>query len=276
MQRVGLIGYPVAHSLSPAFQQAAFDALRLPVRYELWPTPPEALAARIAALRQPTFLGANITVPHKVAALSYVDVASARAQRAGAVNTIVRQEDGRLFGENTDVPGFLASLYEVGIEPADVRVAVLGAGGAARGVLVALAEAGCRSVVVANRTLARAQALTSELGGQAVPLDERLADVLMSTDLLVNATSVGWDGASAPLDLTLLAALPTHATVYDLTYRDTLLLQAARSRGLRAIDGLGMLVHQGAASFRLWTGQEPPLAVMWAAAKAARDARGQQ
>jgi shikimate dehydrogenase len=271
---VGLIGYPVEHSLSPAFQQAAFDALGIPARYELWPTPPESLDERFRALRSPGVLGANVTVPHKRAAFARVDHVAGRARRAGAVNTVVNR-DGVLYGDNTDVPGFLAPLRERGLPLAELAVVVLGAGGAARGILVALGEVGCRQVTVANRTAERAHELAVEFGVVAAPLDQRLAPHLARADLLVNATSVGWDGASLPLDATLLDALPATAIVYDLTYHDTPLLQAARRRGLETIDGLGMLVHQGAESFRLWTGQEPPLEVMWRAALAARQAREQ-
>lgn len=269
---VGLIGYPVEHSLSPAFQQAAFDALGILARYELWPTPPESLDERFRALRAPGVLGANVTVPHKRAAFARVDHVAERAQRAGAVNTVVNR-GGTLYGDNTDVPGFLAPLRERGVPLAELVVVVLGAGGAARGILVALGEAGCRQVVVANRTPERARELAAAFGAVASPLDHRLASHLARAGLLVNATSVGWDGVSLPLNAALLEALPATALVYDLTYHDTPFLQAARRRGLETIDGLAMLVHQGAESFRLWTGQEPPLEVMWQAALAARRAR---
>jgi len=271
---VGLIGYPVEHSLSPVFQQAAFDTLGIPARYELWPTPVEALEERFRWLRSPGVLGANVTVPHKGAAFTRVDQVSARAKLAGAVNTVVNR-GGTLYGENTDVAGFVAPLSERGLVLGEVAVVVLGAGGAARGVLVALAEAGCRRVAVANRTAERAQELAAAFGVEAAPLDDRLEPRLAAADLLVNATSVGWDGESLPLPVALLDALPAWAVVYDLTYRETPLLEAARRRGLVTIDGLGMLVHQGAEAFRLWTGCEPPLEVMWRAALAARQAREQ-
>jgi shikimate dehydrogenase len=268
---VGLIGYPVEHSLSPAFQQAAFDALGIPARYELWPTPVEALAARFRSLRATGVLGANVTVPHKEAAFTRVDQISDRARRAGAVNTVVNR-DGALYGDNTDVAGFAAPLRERGLVLGELAVVVLGAGGAARGVLAALAEAGCRHVTVANRTISRAQELAAAFGVDVGSLDERLAPRLARADLLVNATSVGWDGESLPLHAALLDVLPASAIVYDLTYRDTPLLESARRRGLATIDGLRMLVHQGAESFRLWTGCEPPFEVMWRAALAARRA----
>ncbi len=271
---VGLIGYPVDHSLSPVFQQVAFDALGIPARYELWPTSAEALDERFRWLRRPEVLGANVTVPHKAAAFTRVDQVAERARRAGAVNTIVNR-GGVLYGDNTDVPGFLAPLRERGLPVGELAVVVLGAGGAARGILVALAEAGCRQVTVANRTAERAYELAAEFGVVAAPLDQQLDLYLRRADLLVNATSVGWDGASLPIDAALLDALPATALVYDLTYRDTPLLQVARFRGLTTIDGLAMLVYQGAESFRLWTSQEPPLEVMWRAALAGRQAHEQ-
>ncbi len=273
--QVGLIGYPVAHSLSPAFQQAAFDALAIDARYLLWSTPPEQVPARIAALRLPGVLGANVTVPHKQAAFASVDEASDRARRAGAVNTIVNR-DGRLFGENTDIPGFLSPLRDLGLVLASASVIVLGAGGAARGIMVALLTAGCTQVTVANRrpeTAARMiAAIEPSIPVDIAPLDESLASRLPGATLLVNATSIGWEGDVLPIPEQLLDALPPSALVYDLTYRETPLIRAAARRGLATLDGLEMLIQQGAESFRLWTGREPPISVMRSAAKEARDA----
>ncbi|MCX2727886.1 shikimate dehydrogenase [Thermomicrobium sp. 4228-Ro] len=271
--RLGLIGYPVEHSLSPIFQQAALDAIGIPARYELWPTPPDRLADRIIMLRSPDIIGANVTVPHKEAVARAVDRLAPRAQRAGAVNTILNR-DSQLIGENTDIPGFLFPLVRRSLPIADARIVVLGAGGAARAVIVALAEHGCRSLVVANRTLQRAEALVSEFGiGRALPLAPVLTDVLPATDLLVNATSIGWDGAASPIPVEWLDLLPAHALVYDLTYRETPLLIAARARNLPTLDGLEMLVAQGAESFRLWFGVDPPFEIMFQAAQEARAQR---
>jgi shikimate dehydrogenase len=270
VQRVGLIGYPVEHSLSPVFQQAAFDALGLDVRYELWPTEPEQMAARVDGLRAEDVLGANITVPHKQRAFDLVDDASDLARRAGAVNTIVKR-DGRLRGENTDVPGFLAPLQSRNLRPAGMSVVVLGAGGASRAVIVALQSAGCRRIVVANRTIERAESLAQALGGEMVVcgFDDDLTHKLHGVDMLVNATSVGWQGDQLPIDEMALASLPGSALVYDLTYRETSLLRWAAERGSPAQDGLEMLVAQGAESFRLWTGEEPPLDLMMETARKA-------
>lgn len=273
---VGLIGDPVAHSLSPAIQQPALDALGVAARYDLWPTPAADLPARIVTLRAPDVLGANVTVPHKLAVMDLLDEVSPLARRAGAVNTIV-QHDGRLRGDNTDVHGFAAALAEIAPEGAIRPALILGAGGAARAVVLALGERGGPPVMVANRDPARAGRLAADLSPTPIRIvgydDAALGTALAEATLLVNATSVGWHGEEAPLPLGLLEALPAGALVVDLTYRETALLAAARARGLATLDGLPMLVHQGARALELWTGRPAPLAVMMAAAREARAAR---
>ena len=274
--RLGLIGDPVAHSLSPAIQGAALAALGLEATYELWPTPATELPARVAALRAPDVLGANVTVPHKLAVMDLLDAVSPLARRAGAVNTIVHQ-DGRLAGDNTDVHGFATSLLaacpNAGVRPA----LVLGAGGAARAVVLALEAMGVTRITVANRNPARAERLAADLAPtplRVVAADEAtLRRELVRVALLINATSLGWHPGETPLPLDLLAVLAPNCFVVDLTYRDTDLLVAARARGLRTLDGLPMLVHQGARALELWTGRQAPLAVMLDAAARARDAR---
>jgi shikimate dehydrogenase len=271
-----VIGDPVAHSLSPALQQPALDALRISARYALWPTPAADLPRRIAGLRDANVLGANVTVPHKLAVMDLIDEVSTTVQRAGAVNTIINR-DGHLLGENTDVAGFSAALAEVEPSAATRRALILGAGGAARAVVLALDAAGVREISIANRNRDRAQGLMGDLA--PVPLttldlsEESLRSALPHATLLVNATALGWHAGEAPLPLALLELLPPAAIVVDLTYRDTDLLLAARRRGLPTLDGLPMLVHQGARALELWTGQVAPLAVMRAAAEAARAAR---
>lgn len=273
---MGVIGDPVAHSLSPALQQPALDALGVPARYELWSTPAPELPERIAGLRAPDVLGANVTVPHKLAVMDYIDEVSTTARQAGAVNTIINRE-GRLLGDNTDVPGFAAALREVEPEPASRRALILGAGGAARAVALALGDLGLLEIVIANRSRERAALLAGDLA--PLPLttvdlrDHSLRPVLPRVTLLVNATSLGWHAGETPLPLDLLGSLPDNALVVDLTYRDTDLLRAARARGLATLDGLPMLVHQGARALELWIGQPAPLAVMREAAEAARAAR---
>lgn len=274
-QRVGLIGYPLGHSLSPSFQQAALDSCGIVARYELWPTPSAALADVVARLRQPDSLGANVTIPHKEAVLPLVDEVTAAVARLGAANTVIRLADNRLRADNTDLFGFRHALDEAGLPARGATALVLGAGGAARAVLVALVEAGARRLIVANRHPERAQRLINDLDLAALASiaelePTTLRPLMPAVNLIVNATAVGWHGDETPLDPDLL---PAGAAVYDLTYRSTALLRAAQARGLATLDGLRMLVYQGARSFELWTGQTAPLAIMLAAAEAALAAR---
>lgn len=271
--RIGLIGDPVAHSLSPSFQQAAFDALEIPIRYELWQTSREQIPERIAAIRNGEIIGANVTVPHKETFFALVDETSDRAQRAGAVNTLSLR-DGILVGDNTDIPGFIAPLLERTFPFTDCQALILGAGGAARGVAVALLDVGIASLTIANRTPERAEHLASDLDDERIettPLGE-ISSRLPQTDLIINATALGWHD-ELPLPETGFTLLPDSAIAYDLTYRETPFLQAAANAGLQVIDGLPMLVHQGAHSFEIWTGKRAPLELMMQAAIEARDAR---
>ncbi len=277
-KRVGVIGYPLGHSLSPVFQQAALDALGIPARYERWETPPEALAERIASLRGPEYLGANVTVPYKEQVIPLLDELDEVASRAGAVNTIVNR-DGRLSGHNTDVPGFLRALrQEGGLEPRGCIALVLGAGGAARAVVLALLREGASLVFVTNRTYHRAFRLVEDLRPLAgrtrlvsLPMTyAALQQAAVGWDLVVNCTTLGMpgtvDAGKSPLPAELI---PSDCLVFDLVYapEPTPLLRDARARGARTLDGLPMLVYQGAESFRLWTGREPPTEVMLAAAR---------
>jgi shikimate dehydrogenase len=277
--RVGLIGDPVAHSLSPAIHQPALDALGIAATYELWPTSAEHVADRIASLRAPDVLGANITVPHKVAAMALVDEVTPLARRAGAINTLIPRE-GRLTGDNTDISGFATALRDTGFAQgrwAATTALVIGAGGAARAVVLALDGLGVTAITIANRSDERARQLVADLAPlplRAIGLTgAALGAALATTDLLVNATSLGWRAGESPLSPNELAALPPAALVADLTYRDTDLLRAARARDLPTLDGLAMLVHQAARSFELWTGRPAPVTAMFAAAVRARAAR---
>lgn len=276
--RLGLIGDPVAHSLSPAIQQPALDALGIPARYALWPTTSAELPARVAALRAPDALGANVTVPHKVAAMALVDELSETARRTGAINTIVRR-DGRLFGDNTDVDGFRLALTESCPDAASHSALILGAGGAARAVVLGLSENGTTAIAVANRDPARAERLATDLAPtpvRVVPAGIRaLVEELAVARLLINATTLGWHRGETPIPLDLIATLPGDALVVDLTYRETDLLAAATARDLATLDGLAMLVRQGARALELWTGRAAPLGLMEEAARRARDARAE-
>jgi shikimate dehydrogenase len=272
--RIGLIGDPVAHSLSPVFQQAAFDALGIPVRYELWRTAADEIPARLAALRSGEIYGANVTVPHKQAFAAVVERLSEVARRAGAVNTLMLDEDGRLYGDNTDVYGFIQPLRERDFPFSESAAVILGAGGAARAVVVALIEAGIARLAIANRTIERADALARELGDARI-VTCTLAEAEQAARgarLAVNATALGWHD-EAPVGEPFFAQLAPGALAYDLTYRDTPFLASAAKAGLATLDGLPMLVHQGARSFALWTGETAPLDLMMQAAEAARAER---
>lgn len=273
LYRLGVIGDPVAHSLSPALHQPALDALGIPATYERWQTTLENLPGRLRECRLPDVLGANVTVPHKVSVIDLVDALSPAARRAGAVNTIVNRA-GSLYGDNTDIAGFIATVQSRRAHGTLGRGLVLGAGGAARAVVLALEALGVGAIVVANRSEPRARALADSLTPAPVTTisleGSVLAPELAEADILVNSTSIGWQLNEAPLDLDLLAQLPRGALVVDLTYRQTELLTAAAHLGLESVDGLPMLVHQGAAAFELFTGQRPPIEAMFAAAEEAR------
>ena len=331
--RVGLIGNPVAHSYSPRFQQAAFDALGIPARYELWQTPASELPARVASLRASWCLGANITIPYKEAVLPLVDVVDPLAARIGAVNTIVHRDE-YLYGYNTDAPGLLRALVEQGVgrqlENAGVSLkgytaVLLGAGGAARGAAFALASASIDALIIVNRNLERAQQLAAEVhqdsACQVFSLSNPDFLIPRSTSLIINATPVGMhfsnrqagsrggapggvagvspdfppplapgggvpknlylEGQAAeegqvgegsqgetedvsPLPAEVLARFDAGTFVLDMIYNpvQTQLLRQARNLGLRAANGLSMLLHQGALAFTLWTGQPAPLEIM--------------
>jgi shikimate dehydrogenase len=274
--RAALFGFPLGHSVSPAMHHAAAAALGIGLRYETWPLPAEELEAALSTIRDDAWVGANVTLPHKPAVARLVDRVTPLARRTGAVNTIFKRE-GILWGDNTDAPALVRSLRDLtGRSPAEERVLVLGAGGAARAVLVALEDLGITNVSLANRTDRKAASLLREWqagrSDGAIPARpvswSRLPDVLGEITLLVNATSVGLDGFSTPLaDLPLRSG----ARVYDLVYGhdETPLVRHARSLGFEAADGLWMLVYQAALAFALWTGLQPPEENMHAAALAA-------
>lgn len=275
-RRLGVIGHPVGHSRSPAMQQAALDALGIEAVYELWDTPADQLAARVAELRRPEYLGANVTIPHKLAVMALLDEIAPEARATGAANTIVRSEtaDGvRLAGHNTDVAGLERALAE-STDAADVRhVLVLGAGGAARAAL-AVARRWNAMACVAARDAAKARMTLRGIAIADLGDRDELAAALSTADLLINATPAGMASQDeTPLAPELLAALPGDAFVFDMIYEppETALVRAARARGLRASGGLPMLLYQGAAAFTLWTGHEAPIAVMRAALGIAGD-----
>jgi shikimate dehydrogenase len=291
-QLVGLIGWPVEHSLSPAMHNAAFEALGLNWHYVPLPVAPGRVEAALRGLEALGFRGANVTVPHKLAVVPLLDGVAGDARALGAVNTldVRRGEDGGAIttGHNTDARGFVGALRAGGFEPAGGgRAVVVGAGGAARSVVYGLLAGGMNEVAVLNRTPERAHALVADLAGhvpdgvllRGVRLTvETLVESARGADLLVNATTLGmWprvEGSIWPEAV----SLPAHLTVFDLVYNplETRFLGQARRAGARAIDGLGMLVGQGAIAFSLWTGAGPLsdiMALMRAACEAAQEHR---
>ena len=262
MSSVYLLGHPVAHSLSPAMHNAAFAALGLPHRYETRDVEPHRLADAVEALRRDDVLGANITIPHKEAAVRLVDELAAEARRIGAVNTVVRRSS-RLVGDNTDGYGFARALAAADVDVSGKDVMVLGAGGAARACVAALAAA--RLVVVAARGVDRATALATAAGRPFRGIPWADARRTARIDVLVNATPVGLHGEDLLADFAF-GAMPD--VVVDLvpTRAETPLVRRAReAQHVRVVDGLSMLLHQAARSFTLWTGREAPLSVMRAA-----------
>jgi shikimate dehydrogenase len=251
----GILGWPAAHSRSPRLHGFWLERHGIDGAYVPLPVRPERFAAAVRALAGLGFRGANVTIPHKEAAFAVCDVVEPAALRAGAVNTLVFR-DGRIEGTNTDGFGFLASLDEQapGFDPAAGPAVVLGAGGSARAVAAALLDAGCPRLTLVNRTAARAEALARGLGG---PVEVAERPPLEDAALLVNTTVLGMEGQ--PQLECDLAPLPPGAVVADLVYvpLETRLLATARARGLRTVDGLGMLLHQARPGFARWFGVDP-------------------
>lgn len=260
MRRLGVLGWPVAHSRSPAMHNAAFAALELrDWHYQRLPVPPEVFDETVRALPKAGFVGANVTIPHKEAALALADAATDAARAIGAANTLSFDPDGTIRAANTDAPGLIAALPQ---DPRGLSALVLGAGGSARAAAWALREAGAARVAVWNRTPERARALASDLGVEQVSEPT-------GADVLVNCTSVGLaDGRFKELPVGA-DSLSTYAIVVDLVYRSggTELVAQARQQGCSVVDGLEILVHQGALSFAIWTGLEAPIDAMRSGAR---------
>lgn len=272
---LGIIGYPIGHSMSPVFQQAALDACGVDARYVAYQVVPDDVGEFVNGLRQPGILGINVTVPHKLAVMPFLDEIDDWATEAGAVNTIVNRQ-GRLTGHNTDGYGFLRALREgADFEPAGRRTLILGAGGAARGVVLALAREGVGDLTIANRTPERAEdlaqlALNRGITANAIPLSgPELNEAAARAELIVNCTTIGMTHGpgedETPLSGDLI--LPT-ALVNDLVYNplETRLLREAAQAGARTLGGIQMLVYQGAASFEMWLERPSPVPVMLEAA----------
>lgn len=263
----GIIGYPVAHSLSPKLHNAAFKALNLNWLYLPFAVKPKAVAKAVYGLKALNFVGFNITLPHKQAVVELMDELTPEAQLAQAVNT-VKINSEKLIGYNTDISGFLASLAEINFSPTGKVALLIGAGGAAFSVAVALAKAKTAKIIVLNRTLKKAENLKERLQHNFaldVVIVREVEEVTSFRDevqLVVNATSVGMqNNPGLPLPLKFIKK---GQIVYDLIYApaETELISLAKAKGCQSINGLSMLVHQGAKAFEIWTGQKAPLKIM--------------
>lgn len=266
---VGVFGYPVAENPTIVMQEAAFRALGLNWRYLNIEVQPEQLADAMRGLRAFNMAGVNLTIPHKVAVIEHLDDLAPAAALIGAVNTVVRAGD-RLIGHNTDGQGFVRSVQvEAGVDPRGQRVVFLGAGGAARAMAVEMALAGAAHITIVNRTPERGLPLVDLLRSQT-PAQAEFAPwparyvVPAATDILVNATSIGLFPNVDETPVVEMESVRPGLLVCDVIPNppQTAFLRAAQARGARTLDGLGMLVGQGALAFRLWTGQEAPLEVM--------------
>ncbi|MFH1625798.1 MAG: shikimate dehydrogenase [Pseudomonadota bacterium] len=271
----GILGHPVRHSLSPLMHNTAFESLGLNYVYLPFDIKPENLEGAITAIRYMNIAGVNVTIPYKEKVIRYLDELDTEAELIGAVNTI-KNVDGKLLGFNTDGMGFVESLkYDLGFNPKGKNMLMIGAGGAARGIFASLCSNGAKSVCVTNRTSGRAKKLIEEFSDRfpsvefsILPLDSLLSSndntlkyCLNSTDLLINATSVGMKGDSLTLPLN---RLPRGVIIYDIVYNPlkTPLLVEAEETGLTTQNGLSMLVFQGALSFKIWTDADPPVKLM--------------
>ena len=262
----GIFGYPVKHSLSSLMQNAAFSKKAIDAVYVPFEVPPENLKEAVEGVRALGIKGLNVTVPHKERIVEHLDYLSDEAELLGAVNT-VKNENGELTGYNTDAEGFLRSLLEEGVDLEGKRALMFGAGGAARAVGYALLKGGVKFLNIVNRNFSRGKEvgeLLGKLGNVLVyPLKESTIEVLLKdVDLIVNTTSLGMK----PDDPLLFdySKIPSGVTVVDIIYNppETPLLKAAREKGCKTVNGLGMLVHQGAVAFEIWTGEKAPVETM--------------
>lgn len=269
-KKFGIIGNPVEHSLSPAMHQAAYQQLKLPYTYTKTKLAHSQLKSFFKKLKTSDYAGLNVTVPFKESVLPFVNVISPEAKLIGAVNTLFIK-DGKTFGFNTDGRGYLESLLrEKKWEAKNKRIVILGAGGAARGILAALCMAGAKKVTLTNRTYLKAEALAREFQNKfkktkiaVAELESKILEpIFQKTDLLVNTSSAGMTGNDFPS--LPLEKLPKKALVSDIVYRpvNTPLLKAAKKLRLKTHAGLGMLLYQGALAFEIWTQHKAPIRVM--------------
>ena len=272
MKKAFLLAHPAGHSISPVMHNAAFHALGIAAEYRALDISPDALADTVETLCKSDVIGANVTIPHKLAVMPFMDELSPDAEAIGAVNTVVNKS-GYLFGHNTDASGYLRALKEdANFDPADKNVVVLGAGGAARAVVYALIQAGAKQIAIHNRTQEKAETLIKTFKDDTkleIISHSLLEDFVHTCDLLINTTSVGMEKSGKDTNESPLpeGILPETGFVSDIVYRPakTKLLRNAASRGLSVQNGLPMLVYQGAESFRYWTAQDAPISVMFGA-----------
>ena len=267
----GIFGHPIEHSLSPVMQNNAFSELDLDSVYVAFDVPPPSISEAVSAIRALGISGINVTIPHKETIMTHLDEISTDAMLVGAVNTISNVE-GRLVGFNTDVGGLLRALKDdLDFTPEGKKVFLVGAGGAARAVIVGLGRNYVSEIIIANRTLSKAEDLAKEFGDQfpkaqikpVMLSDElRIKEYLPGSDIIINASSAGMKGEN-PLELPLYI-LPKNAVVYDLVYqpKETPLLKEAKKAGIKAVSGHSMLLFQGAEAFELWTGLVAPVKTM--------------
>jgi shikimate dehydrogenase len=284
---IGLIGYPLKHSVSPYFQQAALDYYGLDIRYEAWETTPAKLPGIVKNLKEPQNLGANVTVPYKQTVLPLLDGVDDLASSIGAVNTIVKKED-KLVGSNTDAYGFIEALdKERHFDPGGKNVVMLGAGGVARAVSFALLQRKIAALAITDGVFERASVLAEDLVGHSGDASSRSKDsepgvsafewqnlgsarTLAGCDLIVHCTTIGMkDSPQEGQSPLRLEVIPKDVLVYDVVYNPSLtpLLRLAQEAGADTLGGLPMLVYQGAASFKLWLGKEAPVDIMLERAK---------
>lgn len=275
MYRFGIFGFPIKHSLSPVMHTASFRSLGLDAEYLAYEVAPEDLECELKARQSEGFCGLNLTIPHKTAVIPFIDRVDPVAALAGAVNTVRFDADGKTSGFNTDIGGFLTDLKEsCGVTLEGKRILLVGCGGAGRAIALGCVRAGAAAVLLANRTEARAhevaallQALATHTAVEVLPSDsEQWCLAARTCDIIINGTSSGLHAEDvSPLPA---AAFCTHQVVYDLVYsptRSTPFLRCAWEQGARGVDGLGMLVHQGAEAFRIWMGRDADVAAMRAA-----------
>ncbi|MGJ8621816.1 MAG: shikimate dehydrogenase [Yoonia sp.] len=258
--RAGVIGNPISHSLSPKLHSYWLERYGLQGSYTALKVTEDELETTLRSLPDQGFIGANVTIPHKVSVMQFADQITDRATLIGAANTLIFKQDGRIFADNTDGYGFMANLRQGAPDwdPKAGPAAIFGAGGAARAIIVALADAGVPEIVISNRTRAKAEALRADFGARISVIDWVQADkMLVDANTVINTTSLGMVGGQdfkVPLD-----KLPSTAVVTDIVYNPlkTPFLEAAEQRGCTVVDGLGMLLHQGVPGFERWFGQRP-------------------